>query len=130
MLEQGAFRSAAEIPPPPPGYLEKTASLLQSPRISRTHAELLRYFMHDFRGMEWERAVRFPVQVVWGNRDMAYHMSREQEEALQRAGFAVQRIDRAHHFPLSHPVETASLLRMRRDSQQSPPTNAMAADRA
>lgn len=108
MIEQGMFRSVAEVPA---GYLDKTKSLLQSPRISKTHAEVLRYFMHDFQQMEWGQAAAFPVHLVWGNQDSAYRLTSEQEIALGERQIAVHRHDLAHHFPLSHPHETASLLR-------------------
>ncbi|WP_290426470.1 hypothetical protein [Brevibacillus agri] len=110
MLEQGAFRSAAEIPPRLSGKDGRP------PAISAHQQDACR------------AASVFHARFSRDGVGASCPLSRE--EALQRAGFAVQRIDRAHHFPLSHPVETASLLRMRRDSQQSPPTNAMAADRA
>lgn len=108
MLEQGVFQSEAEIPP---GYLQRTGSLLQSPRISKSHAEVLRYFMREHQQMAFSPAVGFPVRILWGSRDATYQMSSEREESLHRAHVEVEKLELAHHFPLSHPKETASLLR-------------------
>lgn len=106
-LEQGVFQSKNEIPLQ---YLEKVHNLMQSPRIRKTHTEVLSFFMKDFTSMEWGRPSGFPTRVIWGTRDKMYHLSRGIEELLAHSRIEVEQLDVGHHFPISHPQLAAKSL--------------------
>lgn len=112
-LEQGVFQSKKEIPL---HYLEKVQNLLQSPRIRKTHAELFAFFTKSFTGMEWSRQSSFPTKVIWGSGDKVYQISREVEDLLIHLHIEVERVDLGHHFPISHPKQTANALKAHSNS--------------
>ncbi|TQK53902.1 nucleoside-diphosphate-sugar epimerase [Brevibacillus sp. AG162] len=109
MLEQGVFQSTDEMPE---GYVEKAGKLLQSPRISKTHTDVLRYFMNEYRQMSLTttQPFPFPAQIVWGTQDKTYQLTKGTADAFIKANVEIERLSAAHHFPLSHPQLTANVL--------------------
>ncbi|MFS0921378.1 alpha/beta fold hydrolase [Brevibacillus sp. 179-C 1.1 NHS] len=114
LLAQGVFQSMEEMPI---GYAEKVGKLLQSPRISKTHTDVLRYFMNDFQQMALEQPLPFPAQVVWGTQDKTYQLTKEAEAAFTKANVGIKRLSAAHHFPISHPQLTGNVLQQMRNGK-------------
>ncbi|MGG4454525.1 alpha/beta fold hydrolase [Brevibacillus porteri] len=116
MLEQGVFQSRREMPK---GYVEKAGKLLKSPRISKTHTDVMRYFMNEFRQMAGAtQPFPFPVQIVWGTQDKVYQLTKGAEDAFMKANVEIKRLTVAHHFPLSHPQLTADVLLQMRHGKE------------
>jgi nucleoside-diphosphate-sugar epimerase/pimeloyl-ACP methyl ester carboxylesterase len=116
MLEQGVFQSTKEMPK---GYVEKAGKLLQSPRISKTHTDVLRYFMNEFQQMALTtQPFPFPAQIVWGTQDKTYQLTKGTEDAFMKAHVEIERLSVAHHFPISHPQLTASVLLQMRHGKE------------
>jgi pimeloyl-ACP methyl ester carboxylesterase len=114
LLEQGVFQTKEEIPP---NYLEKVGGLLQSPRIMKSHMDVLAYFMGDFTNISDHLPTGIPAHVIWGTRDKVYHLSREAENAFTQSNGKVELLDLGHHFPISHPKLTAEALTSLRNRQ-------------
>lgn len=114
LLEQGVFQTKEEIPP---NYLEKVGGLLQSPRIMKSHMDVLAYFMGDFTNISDHLPTGIPAHVIWGTRDKVYHLSREAENAFTQSNGKVELLDLGHHFPISHPKLTAEALTSLRNGQ-------------
>ncbi|WP_139489761.1 alpha/beta fold hydrolase [Brevibacillus dissolubilis] len=106
LLEQGSFQSKHEIPS---SYPEKIRRSLQSPRIRKTHVDLLTYLMRDLEDMDFSQ-VDVPVKMIWGTLDKVYQLSKEVEVTLRDQKGVLKRLNCAHQFPISHPKMTAELL--------------------
>ncbi|PUA39246.1 NAD-binding protein [Paenibacillus elgii] len=103
LLAQACFESLAEIPP---AYVTYVMEDLQSPRVRKTTAETLaaltRASNFTISTNSWTKD---NVHILWGTKDTVYQLPKH----FRSSGLT--ELPYAHNFPISHPKETADLLR-------------------
>ncbi|MGG1634111.1 alpha/beta fold hydrolase [Paenibacillus sp. NRS-1760] len=102
LVLQGCFERIGQIPK---DYLEYVLNELSSPRVRATLADTLAQLTKDehFR-QQPEQWGEKRVSIIWGSQDRVYTIPKTY------SAVPTQLLARGHHFPLSHPSETARLL--------------------
>lgn len=98
VLETGVFGSSEQIPA---NYIAKVKNSFTSPRILNTTVQLDGWLSKK-NGMDINDVVSRSFQIIWGNQDKVYQMPTKLENITQ--------VPYGHHFPLSHPNETAHVI--------------------
>lgn len=103
LVSQGCFESVEEIPA---GYIQFMRNELSSPRVRATLADTLAALTKashfKLQPASWQSK---PISIIWGTQDKMFSLPQAYNQ------FSTKWIDRGHHFPISHPVETAELIR-------------------
>ncbi|CAM4516426.1 nucleoside-diphosphate-sugar epimerase/pimeloyl-ACP methyl ester carboxylesterase [Paenibacillus endophyticus] len=103
LINQGCFESHEQIPV---GYTNYILDELKSPRVRATLADTLSALTKSdtfkLQPANWNTV---PIHITWGILDRYYKLP----QAYSR--LPVIQLERGHHFPISHPAETAALLR-------------------
>lgn len=98
LLGNGLFETKESIPK---HYIAKVRSSFTSPRILNTTLQLNRFLSENYPGEgDFAKAPKHNPAIIWGERDRQY-------SAPSHLG-KVDVVPYGHHFPLSHPKETAS----------------------
>lgn len=95
LIGHGLFETTESIPK---HYIVKVRSSFTSPRIVNTTLQLNRYLSKDYQG-EFTKVPRSNLHIIWGDQDRRY------SAPVQLGNVDV--VPYGHHFPLSHPTETA-----------------------
>lgn len=98
LIDNGLFENTESIPK---HYIAKVSSSFTSPRILNTTLQLNRFLSKDFQA-DFTKVPRYNLHIIWGNHDRNY-------SAPLHLG-KVDVVPYGHHFPLSHPRETADLV--------------------
>lgn len=98
LLETGMFGSVEHIPR---NYIAKVKNSFTSPRILNTTVQLDGW-LSKMSEMEMNEVLSRRVQIIWGKKDKVYQMPTKLENITQ--------VPYGHHFPLSHPNETANVI--------------------
>ncbi|MGA4711449.1 alpha/beta fold hydrolase [Bacillus safensis] len=98
LLSNGLFESTESIPE---HYIEKIRNSFTSPRILNTTVQLNQLLLKNDLG-DFNEATKHNLHMIWGEYDKGY-------SAPSHLG-KVDLVPYGHHFPLSHPRETASLV--------------------
>ncbi|MNO78403.1 Linear gramicidin synthase subunit D [compost metagenome] len=98
LIDNGLFENTESIPK---HYIAKVSSSFTSPRILNTTLQLNRFLSKDFQA-DFTKVPRYNLHIIWGNHDRNY-------SAPLHLG-KVDVVQYGHHFPLSHPRETADLV--------------------
>ncbi|UNK18728.1 alpha/beta fold hydrolase [Paenibacillus sp. N3/727] len=98
LIGNGLFENTESIPK---HYIAKVSSSFTSPRILNTTLQLNRFLSKDYQG-DFTKVPRYNLHIIWGNHDRNY-------SAPLHLG-KVDVVPYGHHFPLSHPRETADLV--------------------
>ena len=98
LLGNGLFENTESIPE---HYIAKVSRSFTSPRILNTTVQLNRFLLKDYQG-DFNKVQRYNLHIIWGDQDRRYfaplHLGK------------VDIVPYGHHFPLSHPRETADLV--------------------
>lgn len=98
LLGNGLFESTESIPE---HYIAKVSRSFTSPRILNTTVQLNSFLLKDYQG-DFNKVQRYNLHIIWGDHDRSYfaplHLGK------------VDIVPYGHHFPLSHPRETADLV--------------------
>jgi len=97
-LETGLFAIAEQIPV---HYIAKVKRSFTSPRILNTTV-LLDEWSSSKEEKEMNVGAKSNLEIIWGNQDKAYQIPIKLGE--------VKMLPYGHHFPLSHPNETAHVI--------------------
>ncbi|MCA0163482.1 MULTISPECIES: alpha/beta fold hydrolase [Bacillus] len=98
VLRKGLFESTESIPE---HYIEKTRNSFTSPRILNTTVQLNHLLLKTDQG-DFKEVTKDHLHMIWGEYDRGY-------SAPSHLG-KVDFVPYGHHFPLSHPSETAALV--------------------
>ncbi|MFL0448570.1 alpha/beta fold hydrolase [Bacillus altitudinis] len=98
VLRNGLFESTESIPK---HYIEKIRNSFTSPRILNTTVQLNHLLLKTDRG-DFKEVTKDHLHMIWGEYDRGY-------SAPSHLG-KVDFVPYGHHFPLSHPSETAALV--------------------
>ncbi|UIJ69220.1 alpha/beta fold hydrolase [Bacillus cereus] len=98
LLSNGLFESTESIPE---HYIEKISKSFTSPRILNTTVQLNSLLLKNDQG-DFNEVTKYNLHIIWGDYDRAY-------SAPSHLG-KVDFVPYGHHFPLSHPSETATLV--------------------
>ena len=98
LLSNGLFERAESIPE---HYIEKIRNSFTSPRILNTTVQLNRLLLKSDQG-DFNKVTKDNLNIIWGEYDKGY-------SAPSHLG-KVDLVPYGHHFPLSHPRETAALV--------------------
>ncbi|WP_407708669.1 alpha/beta fold hydrolase [Bacillus altitudinis] len=98
VLRNGLFESTESIPK---HYIEKIRNSFTSPRILNTTVQLNHLLLKTDRG-DFKEVTKDHLHMIWGEYDRGY-------SAPSHLG-KVDFVPYGHHFPLSHPSETAVLV--------------------
>ncbi|WP_024423391.1 alpha/beta fold hydrolase [Bacillus safensis] len=98
LLSNGLFESTESIPE---HYIEKIRNSFTSPRILNTTVQLNHLLLNTDQG-EFNELTKDNPHIIWGEYDKGY-------SAPLHLG-NVDVVPYGHHFPLSHPSETAALV--------------------
>lgn len=98
LLSNGLFETAESIPE---HYIEKIRNSFTSPRILNTTVQLSHLLLKNDRG-DFNEVTKDNLHMIWGEYDKGY-------SAPSHLG-KVDVVPYGHHFPLSHPSETAVLV--------------------
>ncbi|WP_338553821.1 alpha/beta fold hydrolase [Paenibacillus sp. KS-LC4] len=103
LIKQSCFESAAQIPAEYTRYVQDE---LRSPRVRRTLAELLRELTRpqsfQLTPEQWDEK---KVHILWGEQERNYQLPERYRHLM------LSSLSYGHHFPISHPEQTAQLLR-------------------
>ncbi|QAR51847.1 nonribosomal peptide synthetase MxaA [Bacillus aerophilus] len=97
-LRNGLFESTESIPK---HYIEKIRNSFTSPRILNTTVQLNHLLLKTDQG-DFKEVTKDNLHMIWGEYDRGY-------SAPSHLG-KVDFVPYGHHFPLSHPSETAALV--------------------
>ncbi|WP_064498068.1 alpha/beta fold hydrolase [Bacillus safensis] len=98
LLSNGLFERMESIPE---HYIEKLSNSFTSPRILNTTVQLNSLLLKREQG-DFNEATKYNLHMIWGEYDKGY-------SAPSHLG-KVDVVPYGHHFPLSHPRETAVLV--------------------
>lgn len=98
VLRNGLFESTESIPK---HYIEKIRNSFTSPRILNTTVQLNHLLLKTDQG-DFKEVTKDNIHMIWGEYDRGY-------SAPSHLG-KVDFVPYGHHFPLSHPSETAALV--------------------
>lgn len=98
LLSNGLFESTESIPE---HYIEKIRNSFTSPRILNTTVQLNHLLLKTVEG-DFNEVTKDNLRIIWGDHDRGY-------SAPSHLG-KVDFVPYGHHFPLSHPSETAALV--------------------
>ncbi|MCY7452103.1 alpha/beta fold hydrolase [Bacillus altitudinis] len=98
VLRHGLFESTESIPE---HYIEKIRNSFTSPRILNTTVQLNHLLLKTDQG-DFKEVTKDHLHMIWGEYDRGY-------SAPSHLG-KVDFVPYGHHFPLSHPSETAALV--------------------
>ncbi|MCY7733841.1 alpha/beta fold hydrolase [Bacillus safensis] len=98
LLSNGLFERTESIPE---HYIEKIRNSFTSPRILNTTVQLNQLLLKNDHG-DFNEATKHNLHMIWGEYDKGY-------SAPSHLG-KVDVVPYGHHFPLSHPSETAALV--------------------
>ncbi|MBW3702391.1 nonribosomal peptide synthetase MxaA [Bacillus aerophilus] len=98
VLRNGLFESTKSIPK---HYIEKIRNSFTSPRILNTTVQLNHLLLKTDQG-DFKKVTKDNLHMIWGEYDRIYSAPSH----LGKADF----VPYGHHFPLSHPSETATLV--------------------
>ncbi|WP_338592628.1 alpha/beta fold hydrolase [Bacillus safensis] len=98
LLSNGLFERTESIPE---NYIEKIRNSFTSPRILNTTVQLSHLLLKNDHG-DFNEATKHNLHMIWGEYDKGY-------SAPSHLG-KVDLVPYGHHFPLSHPRETAVLV--------------------
>ncbi|MEH7550820.1 alpha/beta fold hydrolase [Bacillus altitudinis] len=98
VLRNGLFESTKSIPK---HYIEKIRNSFTSPRILNTTVQLNHLLLKTDQG-DFKEVTKDNLHMIWGEYDRGY-------SAPSHLG-KVDFVPYGHHFPLSHPSETAALV--------------------
>ncbi|MHC2451015.1 nucleoside-diphosphate-sugar epimerase/pimeloyl-ACP methyl ester carboxylesterase [Bacillus altitudinis] len=98
VLSNGLFESTESIPK---HYIEKIRNSFTSPRILNTTVQLNHLLLKTDQG-DFKEVTKDHLHMIWGEYDRGY-------SAPSHLG-KVDFVPYGHHFPLSHPSETAALV--------------------
>ena len=98
LLSNGLFESIESIPE---HYIEKIRNSFTSPRILNTTVQLNSLLLKNDQG-DFNEVTKYNLHIIWGDYDRSY-------SAPSHLG-KVDFVPYGHHFPLSHPSETATLV--------------------
>jgi hypothetical protein len=98
LLDTGIFGSVEQIPT---HYVAKVKSSFTSPRILNTTVQLDEWLSKK-DGMEMNDIESSHFQIIWGDQDKAYRTPTKLGD--------IKHVPYGHHFPLSHPNETAHVI--------------------
>ncbi|WWL81047.1 alpha/beta fold hydrolase [Bacillus altitudinis] len=98
VLRHGLFESTESIPK---HYIEKIRNSFTSPRILNTTVQLNHLLLKTDQG-DFKEVTKDNLHMIWGEYDRGY-------SAPSHLG-KVDFVPYGHHFPLSHPSETAALV--------------------
>lgn len=98
LLRNGLFESTESIPK---HYIEKIRNSFTSPRILNTTVQLNHLLLKTDQG-DFKEVTKDHLHMIWGEYDRGY-------SAPSHLG-KVDFVPYGHHFPLSHPSETAALV--------------------
>ncbi|MEH7776597.1 alpha/beta fold hydrolase [Bacillus altitudinis] len=98
VLRNGLFESTESIPK---HYIEKIRNSFTSPRILNTTVQLNHLLLKTDQG-DFKEVTKDHLHMIWGEYDRGY-------SAPSHLG-KVDFVPYGHHFPLSHPSETAALV--------------------
>ncbi|KKK11341.1 MULTISPECIES: alpha/beta fold hydrolase [Bacillus] len=98
VLRNGLFESTKSIPE---NYIEKIRNSFTSPRILNTTVQLNHLLRKTDQG-DFKEVTKDNLHMIWGEYDRGY-------SAPSHLG-KVDFVPYGHHFPLSHPSETAALV--------------------
>ncbi|SFF44232.1 Alpha/beta hydrolase family protein [Paenibacillus algorifonticola] len=105
LIKQSCFQSEAQIPAE---YIRYVQEELRSPRVRKTLAELLRELTRpqsfQLAPEQWDEK---KVHILWGEQERNYELP-DRYRHLKLGSLPY-----GHHFPISHPEQTAQLLRQR-----------------
>ncbi|MEK4848772.1 alpha/beta fold hydrolase [Paenibacillus sp. FSL H7-0756] len=96
LIGNGLFENTDSIPK---HYIAKVRSSFTSPRIVNTTLQLNRLLSKNYQG-DFTKAPRSNLHIIWGDQDQRYSVP------VQLGNVDV--VPYGHHYPLSHPRETAS----------------------
>lgn len=96
LIGNGLFENIESIPK---HYIAKVRSSFTSPRILNTTLQLNRFLSKNYQG-DFTKVPRSNLHIIWGDQDRRY------SAPVQLGNVDV--VPYGHHFPLSHPTETAS----------------------
>ncbi|MGE1212473.1 alpha/beta fold hydrolase, partial [Bacillus pumilus] len=99
VLRTGLFENTESIPE---HYIEKVRNSFTSPRILNTTVQLNSLLQQKANQDDFNEVTKDHLHIIWGNDDKGY-------SAPSHLG-QVDFIPYGHHFPLSHPSETAALV--------------------
>ncbi|WP_342493668.1 alpha/beta fold hydrolase [Bacillus sp. FSL R5-0712] len=98
LLSNGLFKRTENIPE---RYIEKIRNSFTSPRILNTTVQLNQLLLKNDHG-DFNEATKHNLHMIWGEYDRGYsppsHLGK------------VDVVPYGHHYPLSHPSETAALV--------------------
>ncbi|WP_458110182.1 alpha/beta fold hydrolase [Bacillus zhangzhouensis] len=98
VLRNGLFENTESIPE---HYIEKVRNSFTSPRILNTTVQLNHLLLKTDQD-DFNEVTKDHLHIIWGNYDKGY-------SAPSHLG-KVDFVPYGHHFPLSHPSETAALV--------------------
>ncbi|OKP75886.1 nonribosomal peptide synthetase MxaA [Paenibacillus sp. P3E] len=98
LIGNGLFENTESIPK---HYIAKVSSSFTSPRILNTTLQLNRFLSKDYQG-DFTKVPRYKLHIIWGDQDRSYSAPLHLGE--------IDVVPYGHHFPLSHPRETASYI--------------------
>lgn len=98
LLRNGLFERTESIPK---HYIEKIRKSFTSPRILNTTVQLNHLLLKNDHG-DFNEVTKDNLHMIWGEYDRGYSASSH----LGKVDF----VPCGHHFPLSHPNETAALV--------------------
>ncbi|WP_138755000.1 alpha/beta fold hydrolase [Paenibacillus sinopodophylli] len=102
LIRQGCFDNDEQIPA---SYMEYVLAELSSPRIRATLADtmaaLTKARTFQLQPSSWSAV---PTTILWGELDRNFSLPQAYNK------LPLERVARGHHFPISHPAQTAQLL--------------------
>ncbi|KQO14153.1 alpha/beta fold hydrolase [Paenibacillus sp. Leaf72] len=102
LIKQSCFESEAQIPAE---YIRYVQEELRSPRVRKTLAELLRELTRpqsfQLSPEQWDEK---KVHILWGEKERNYELPDRYRH------LKLSSLPYGHHFPISHPEQTAQLL--------------------
>ncbi|CAL8900581.1 hypothetical protein BPJM79_30271 [Bacillus pumilus] len=98
LLSNGLFERTKSIPE---HYIEKIRNSFTSPRILNTTVQLNQLLLKNDQGAINE-VTKDNLHIIWGEYDKGYYAPSHLRK--------VDVVPYGHHFPLSHPSETAALI--------------------
>ncbi|MBT2289950.1 alpha/beta fold hydrolase [Paenibacillus albidus] len=108
LVAESCFDTEADIPPE---YVQYVLGELRSPRVRTTLAgvlaQLTRSESFELNPEQWDAG---KVRMIWGTHDTNYEIPERYRH------LPIERLPYGHHFPLSHPQETALLLQAHTES--------------
>lgn len=103
---RSSFASPSEVPP---GYMERLAAAMRSPRVRQAHAAAIHWLATAHTGIDLA-SLSVPLQLVGGTEDRSFPMAWAEAAVAAHPRLRLTRLPFGHQFPIAYPEETAKAL--------------------